>query len=154
MNITALFIKRPVMTTLVMLGIFLFGLIAYRQLPVSDYPTVDYPTISVNASLSGASPETMAATVAQPLEKAFSAIAGIDNITSTSSLGSSSITIQFALDRDIDAPAQAVTAPMSAPQTTGPTNLVPPPYRRGKPGASPVRFYALTSHDLPLSTLD
>jgi HAE1 family hydrophobic/amphiphilic exporter-1 len=154
MNITALFIKRPVMTTLVMLGIFLFGLIAYRQLPVSDYPTVDYPTISVNASLSGASPETMAATVAQPLEKAFSAIAGIDNITSTSSLGSSSITIQFALDRDIDAAAQDVSAAMSAAQTTLPTNLIPPSYRKQNPAASPILFYALTSHDLPLSTLD
>src|SRR3984885_3963907 len=154
MNITALFIKRPVMTTLVMLGIFLFGLIAYRQLPVSDYPTVDYPTISVNASLSGASPETMAATVAQPLEKAFSAIAGIDNITSTSSLGQSSITIQFGLDRDIDAAAQDVSAAMSAAQTTLPTSLIPPSYRKQNPAAAPILFYALTSHDLPVSTLD
>ena len=84
MNFTGLFIRRPVMTTLVMLGIFLFGLISYRSLAVSDLPTVDFPTINVNASLAGASPETMAATVATPLEKAFSAIAGIDNITSTS----------------------------------------------------------------------
>jgi HAE1 family hydrophobic/amphiphilic exporter-1 len=153
-NITALFIRRPVMTTLVMLGIFLFGLIAYRQLPVSDYPTVDFPTISVNANLSGASPETMAATVAQPLEKAFSAIAGIDNITSTSSLGQTSITIQFALDRNIDAAAQDVSAAMSAAQTTLPTNLIPPSYRKQNPAAAPIIFYALTSHDLPVSTLD
>jgi hydrophobic/amphiphilic exporter-1 (mainly G- bacteria), HAE1 family len=153
-NITGLFIRRPVMTTLVMLGIFLFGVIAYQQLPVSDYPTVDFPTISVNASLSGASPETMAATVAQPLEKAFSAIAGIDNITSTSSLGQSSITIQFALDRSIDAAAQDVSAAMSAAQTTLPTNLIPPSYHKQNPAAAPILFYALTSHDLPVSTLD
>src|ERR1019366_6682811 len=101
MNFTTLFIKRPVMTTLVMIGILVFGIVSYRNLPVSDLPTVDYPTISVNASLPGASPETMAATVATPLEKAFSAIAGIDEITSTSALGSTSITLQFSLNRDV-----------------------------------------------------
>ncbi|HWZ59292.1 MAG TPA: efflux RND transporter permease subunit, partial [Gemmatimonadaceae bacterium] len=99
-------------------------------------------------------PETMAATVAEPLEKAFSAIAGIDNITSTSSLGQTSITIQFGLDRNIDAAAQDVSAAMSAAQTTLPTNLIPPSYRKQNPAAAPILFYALTSHDLPLSTLD
>jgi HAE1 family hydrophobic/amphiphilic exporter-1 len=153
-NFTGLFIRRPVMTTLVMLGIFLFGLIAYRQLPVSDLPTVDFPTISVNASLSGASPETMAATVAAPLEKAFSAIAGIDNITSTSSLGSTSITIQFALDRDVESAAQDVSAAMSAAQTTLPTQLLPPSYHKQNPAAAPILFFALTSSDLSLAELD
>ncbi|HEY2805957.1 MAG TPA: efflux RND transporter permease subunit, partial [Gemmatimonadales bacterium] len=97
MSFTAVFIKRPVMTTLLMIGLLVFGVVSYLKLPVSDLPAVDFPTINVSASLSGASPETMAATVATPLEKSFSAIAGIDNITSSSSLGSTQITLQFAL---------------------------------------------------------
>src|SRR5438445_12566235 len=110
MNISALFIRRPVMTTLVMMGILVFGLMAYRLLPVSDLPNVDYPTISVNASLPGASPETMASAVATPLEKQFSTIAGIDAMTSSSAQGSTSITLQFTLSRSIDAAAQDVQA--------------------------------------------
>ncbi|HLZ09918.1 MAG TPA: efflux RND transporter permease subunit, partial [Chloroflexota bacterium] len=151
---TALFIKRPVMTTLIMTGILLFGVIAYRQLPVSDLPTVDFPTISVNASLPGASPETMAATVATPLEKQFSTIAGIDNITSTSALGSTSVTIQFSLDRKIDAAAQDVNAAISAALPNLPTNIIPPSYRKQNPAARPILFYALTSSVLPLPTVD
>ena len=108
MNIAEPFIRRPVMTTLVMISFLFFGLLAYRRLPVNDLPTVDYPTITVSASLPGASPETMAAAVATPLEQQFSTIAGIDNMTSTSTLGSTSITIQFSLDRTIDAAAQDV----------------------------------------------
>src|SRR5207248_1271840 len=96
---TALFIRRPVMTALVMIGILFFGAVSYTRLAVSDLPTVDFPTIQVNANLPGASPETMAAAVATPLEKQFSTIAGIDNMTSSSGLGSTSITIQFSLDR-------------------------------------------------------
>jgi len=153
-NVTALFIRRPVMTTLLMLGILVFGVIAYRQLPVSDLPTVDYPTINVFASLSGASPETMAATVATPLEKAFSAIAGIDNITSSSTLGSTSITLQFSLDRDIDAAAQDVNAAISQTLSFLPSNIIPPSYRKQNPAAAPILFLALTSAELPLSTLD
>ena len=110
MNFSELFIRRPVTTVLVMVGILFFGITAYRRLPVSDLPTVDFPTITVNASLPGASPETMASAVATPLEKQFSTIAGIDNMTSTSSLGSTQITIQFSLDRNIDAAAQDVQA--------------------------------------------
>ena len=110
MNFTTLFIKRPVMTTLVMIGILVFGIVAYRQLPVSDLPNVDFPTVTVSATLPGTSPQTMAATVATPLEKQFSTIAGIDNMTSTSSLGQTQIVIQFALDRNIDAAAQDVQA--------------------------------------------
>src|ERR1700749_217549 len=108
MHFTTLFIKRPVMTTLIMVGILVFGIVAYGQLPVSDLPNVDFPTITVTATLPGTSPQTRAATVATPLEKQFSTIAGIDNMTSTSSLGQSQVVIQFALDRDIDAAAKDV----------------------------------------------
>src|SRR5215470_13423499 len=108
MNITEIFISRPVMTTLVMLGIVLFGVMGYQQLPVSDLPTVDFPTIQVNASLPGASPETLASAVALPLEKQFATIAGLNSINSTSSQGSTSITLQFDLNRNIDAAAQDV----------------------------------------------
>src|SRR4029434_3258771 len=101
MNIAEIFIRRPVMTTLVMLAILLFGILGYRALPVSDLPNVDFPTISVSASLPGASPETMASSVATPLERQFSTIAGLDSMTSTNALGSSQITLQFNLSRDI-----------------------------------------------------
>src|SRR6266700_1933362 len=110
MNISELFIRRPVMTTLVMLGILMFGIMAYRLLPVSDLPNVDFPTISVNAGLPGGNPETMAAAVATPLEKQFSTIAGLDAMTSSSTQGNTSITLQFTLSRDIDAAAQDVQA--------------------------------------------
>src|ERR1051325_9409723 len=106
MNVPELFIRRPVMTTLVMSGILLFGIISYRFLPVSDLPSVDYPTILVQANLPGASPETMASSVATPLERQFSTISGIDSMTSVSALGISLITIQFTLDRNIDAAGQ------------------------------------------------
>src|SRR5437660_9951393 len=108
MNIAAVFIRRPVMTTLVMVAILLFGVMAYRQLPVSDLPNVDYPTIQVSASLPGANPGTMASSVATPLEKQFSTIAGVDSMTSVSAQGLSQITIQFSLERNIDAAAQDV----------------------------------------------
>jgi HAE1 family hydrophobic/amphiphilic exporter-1 len=153
-NIPSLFIRRPVMTTLVMVAIFVFGIVAYRSLPVSDLPTVDYPTISVNASLPGASPETMAATVATPLEKSFSAIAGIDNITSTSTLGSTQITLQFALDRDVDAAAQDVNAAISGTLAQLPPSIIPPSYRKQNPSAAPILFLALTAKDMKLSDLD
>src|SRR6267142_5757168 len=113
-GISELFIRRPITTTLVMVGIVLFGLIGYRALPVSDLPTVDYPTINVNAGLPGANPETMAASVATPLERQFSGIAGIDSINSTNSQGSTSITLQFNLSRNIDAAAQDVQTAISA----------------------------------------
>src|SRR6478609_2500947 len=142
------------MTTLVMIAIFTFGVIAYLKLPVSDLPTVDYPTISVNASLPGASPETMAATVATPLEKSFSAIAGIDNITSSSSLGSTNVTLQFSPDRDIDAAAQDVNAAISATLAFLPSNIIPPSYRKQNPAASPILFFALTSNSMSLTDLD
>ena len=110
MSVPELFIRRPVMTTLVMSGILLFGLISYRYLAVSDLPNVDYPTILVQANLPGASPETMASAVATPLERQFTTIAGIDSMSSVSALGVSQITIQFSLSRNIDAAAQDVQA--------------------------------------------
>src|SRR5262249_3851690 len=103
MNIAEPFIRRPKATALIKSGILIFGVMGYRLLPVNDLPNVDFPTIQVSASLPGANPETMAASVATPLEKQFSTIAGVDNMTSTSSLGASQITIQFSLDRNIDA---------------------------------------------------
>ncbi len=143
------------MTTLVSLGILLFGLMAYPLLPVSDLPTVDFPTISVSASLSGASPETMASAVATPLEKQFSTIAGLDSMTSSSSLGNTQITLQFSLDRDVDAAAQDVQAAIAQTLRQLPSDMTTPPsYRKVNPADSPIMFMALTSATLPLSTLD
>ncbi|HKW08967.1 MAG TPA: efflux RND transporter permease subunit [Gemmatimonadaceae bacterium] len=154
MNFTTVFIKRPVMTTLVMIGILVFGIVAYRQLAVSDLPNVDFPTITVSATLPGTSPQTMAATVATPLEKAFSTIAGIDNMTSTSSLGQSQIVIQFALDRNIDAAAQDVQAAIAQTIRQLPQGIIPPSYQKTNPADAPILTLALTSTEVPLSTLD
>ncbi len=154
MNLSALFVRRPVMTVLVMIGIVVFGISAYRKLPVSDLPTVDYPTISVSASLPGASPETMAAAVATPLEKQFSTIAGIDNMTSTSALGSTSITLQFSLQRDIDGAAQDVQSAIGAVLRQLPSGIIPPSYRKVNPADQAIVYFALTSKLLPLSKLD
>ena len=154
MNFTELFIRRPVMTTLVMAGILIFGLVAYRQLPVSDLPAVDYPTISVSASLSGASPETMASSVATPLEKQFSTIPGVETMTSTSTQGSSQISLQFALSRDIDAAAQDVQAAISQAQRQLPRDVLPPSFRKVDPSSSPILYYALRTTTLPLPQLN
>ena len=143
------------MTTLIMLAIIVAGVLGYRLLPVSDLPTVDFPTISVFASLPGASPETMASTVATPLEKQFSTIAGIDNMTSSSSLGSTQVTIQFNLSRDIDAAAQDVQAAIAAVSRQLPRDMPSPPsYQKVNPAASPILFIALTSPTLPLYQLN
>ncbi len=154
MSISDLFIKRPVMTTLVMMGILVFGLMAYRLLSVSNLPNVDFPTISVGASLPGASPETMASAVATPLEKQFSTIAGVDQMTSSSSLGSTSITLQFTLDRNIDAAAQDVQAAISKTLRQLPTGIVPPSYQKVNPADQPIIYYAMSSGTLSLSDLD
>ena len=154
MNFTELFIRRPVMTTLVMAGMLIFGLVAYRQLPVSDLPAVDYPTISVSASLSGASPETMASSVATPLEKQFSTIPGVETMTSTSTQGSTSISLQFALSRDIDAAAQDVQAAISQAQRQLPRDVLPPSFRKVDPSSSPILYYALRTTTLPLPQLN
>jgi HAE1 family hydrophobic/amphiphilic exporter-1 len=154
MSISGLFIRRPVMTTLVMAGALIFGVLGYRRLPVSDLPNVDFPTISVNASLPGASPETMASAVATPLEREFSTIAGIQVMTSTSSTGQTSIQLQFALDRDIDAAAQDVQAAIASAQTDLPSELLPPRYRKQNPADSPILYLSLTSKTLPLSQVN
>ncbi len=154
MNISALFIRRPVMTTLVMMGILVFGLMAYRLLPVSNLPNVDFPTITVSASLPGASPETMASAVATPLEKQFSTIAGVDQMTSSSNLGSTNITLVFTLDRNIDAAAQDVQAAISKTLRQLPTGIVPPSYQKVNPADQPIVYYAMSSGTLSLPELD
>jgi HAE1 family hydrophobic/amphiphilic exporter-1 len=155
MNVAQPFINRPVMTTLVMSAILLFGIVAHQFLPVSDLPSVDYPTIQVTANLPGASPETMAAAVATPLEKQFSTIAGIDSMTSASALGSTRITIQFSLDRDIDAAAQDVQSAISKASRQLPPGMpTPPTFNKVNPADSPILFLSLTSPTLPLSKVD
>ncbi len=154
MNFTALFIKRPVMTTLVMLAILAFGTMSYQKLAVSDLPNVDYPTLTVSAALPGASPETMASAVATPLEKQFTTIAGIDNMVSSSSLGSTNITIQFTLDRSIDAAAQDVQAAISKTLRDLPPGIVPPSLQKTNPADEPFLYLNLRSKTLPLSALD
>src|SRR5476651_2651717 len=155
MSVPELFIRRPVMTTLVMSGILLFGIVGFRQLPVSDLPSVDYPTVSVSANLPGASPETMASAVATPLEKQFSTIAGVDSMSSISSVGSASITIQFSLDRNIDAAAQDVQSAISKASRQLPPNMpTPPTYQKVNPADSPIIFLAMSSPTLPMSDVD
>ena len=155
MSISEIFIRRPVMTTLVMFGILLFGIVGFMTLPVSDLPSVDYPTISVSANLPGASPEVMASAVATPLEKQFSTIAGVDSMTSSSSQGSAQITIQFSLDRSIDAAAADVQAAIAKAARQLPPNLpAPPTYSKVNPADSPVIYIAMSSSTLPLSVVD
>ncbi|NOV32597.1 multidrug efflux RND transporter permease subunit [Methylomonas sp. ZR1] len=149
MNISVLFIHRPVATTLLTLGVALAGIIAFLQLPVAPLPQVDFPTISVSANLPGASPETMAATVATPLERALGRIAGISEMTSASSLGSTRITLQFDLNRDIDGAARDVHAAINAASSLLPSNLPNRPnYRKVNPADSPILILALTSTSL------
>ena len=155
MNLSELFIRRPVMTGLVMIGILAFGIVSYRALPVAALPNVDFPTIQVSAALPGASPETMASAVALPLEKEFSLIAGIDSMNSTSILGSTQITIQFSLDRDIDAAAQDVQSAISrAIRQLPPTMSTPPSFRKVNPADAAIFYLALTSDTLPMWSVD
>jgi hydrophobic/amphiphilic exporter-1 (mainly G- bacteria), HAE1 family len=154
-NFCELFVRRPVMTVLVMVGILIFGLAAYRMLPVSTLPNVDFPTIQVTAELPGASPETMAASVATVLEKQFSTIAGISEMTSVNGQGVSRVTIQFTLDRDIDAAAQDVNSAIASAARQLPTTMpAPPSLRKVNPGDQPIYYLALTSGTLPLSTVN
>ena len=155
MNIAELFVRRPVMTVLVMTGILIFGLIGYRLLPVNALPNVDFPTIQVSANLPGANPDTMASAVATPLEKQFSTIAGIDSMTSVSTSGQSTITMQFALDRNIDAAAQDVQSAIAAAARSLPSTLpTPPTQRKVNPADFPILNLALTSATQPLSVVD
>jgi HAE1 family hydrophobic/amphiphilic exporter-1 len=155
MNVAELFIKRPVMTTLVMLAILLFGVMAYRTLPVSDLPNVDFPTILVSASLPGAAPDTMASAVAMPLEKQFSTIAGIDSMTSSSSQGFTQITLQFNLSRSLDAAAQDVNSMIAKAGRDLPQSMpYPPSYQKVNPADSPILYLSLSSPTLRLSDVD
>jgi hydrophobic/amphiphilic exporter-1 (mainly G- bacteria), HAE1 family len=155
MNLAALFIQRPITTTLVILGILVFGVMAYRLLPVSDLPAIDFPTIAVSASLPGASPETMASAVALPLEKQFSTISGLDSMNSTSSQGSTNITLQFTLTRNIDAAAQDVQSMIArAARQLPPQMPAPPSYSKVNPGDFPVIFLSLRSSTLPLTAVN
>ena len=155
MSLTDPFVRRPIMTTLVMISILGAGLLAYFRLPVSDLPNVDFPTINVSASLPGAEPETMASSVATPLEKQFSTIAGIESMTSTSALGSTSITIQFDLSRNIDAAAQDVQAAISQAQADLPTEMpTPPSFRKVNPAEQPILMLVAHSESLPLSKVN
>ncbi|MET3652126.1 efflux RND transporter permease subunit [Dyella japonica] len=155
MNLPALCIQRPVMTTLLMVALLVFGVAAYPKLPVNELPNVDFPTITVNASLPGAAPETMATAVATPLENQLSTIAGIQSMTSTSALGSTSITLTFELDRNIDGAAQDVQAAISSAQRQLPTNMpTPPTFRKVNPADAPILYLTLRSRTQPLSVVD
>jgi HAE1 family hydrophobic/amphiphilic exporter-1 len=154
-NLSELFIRRPVMTVLVMASILLAGLIGYRQLPVSDLPNVDFPTIFVGANLPGASPMTMASAVATVIEKECSSIPGLDSMSSSSRMGQTRVTLQFTLDRDIDAIAQDVQAALTRAQPRLPDAMTSPPfYRRSNPAAQPVLNITLNSPTVPLAQLD
>ena len=155
MNLPELCIRRPVMTTLLMAAFVIFGLIAYRALPVSELPSVDFPTISVTANLPGASPETMAGAVATPLENQFATIAGLDSMSSVSALGSTAITLQFSLNKNIDAAAQDVQAAIAAAQRKLPPSMpTPPSFRKINPADAPIFFIALSSPTLPLPVVN
>jgi HAE1 family hydrophobic/amphiphilic exporter-1 len=155
MNLPELCIRRPVMTTLLTVALVVFGVIGYRVLPVSDMPNVEFPTISIRASLPGASPETMAAAVATPIESQLSTIAGIESMSSTSSLGSTSITLQFALGRNIDNAAQDVQTALSSAQRTLPREMTTlPSFRKSNPADRPILFITMSSPTLPLSQVD
>jgi HAE1 family hydrophobic/amphiphilic exporter-1 len=155
MNVAEIFIRRPVMTTLVMLGILMFGIMGYRLLPVSDLPNVDFPTILVSASLPGATPDTMASAVAMPLEKQFSTIAGVDSMTSSSAQGSTQITLQFNLSRNLDAAAQDVQSMIAKAARDLPQNLPSPPsYQKVNPADQPILYLSLSSPTLRLSDVD
>ena len=155
MSITDFFIRRKVTTTLFMTAILVFGVLSYFSLPVSDLPTVEYPTIQVQAALPGANPDTMASSVATPLEKEFSTIAGIDSMSSSSSLGATNITLQFDLSRNIDAAAQDVQAAISRAGGNLPTNMPSPPsYSKVNPAAQPIVYMSCKSNTMTPAQLD
>ncbi|MBL0940914.1 MAG: efflux RND transporter permease subunit [Gemmatimonadaceae bacterium] len=154
MNLSEIWIKRPVMTTLVMTAVLIFGAVAYNRLAVSDLPTIDYPTITVSANLPGASPEVMATSVATPLEQQFATISGIDNITSSSSQGSTNVTIQFALDRDIDKAAADVQSGISKTLRQLPQGINPPSYNKANAADAPIMMYSLNSDVLSRTELN
>jgi HAE1 family hydrophobic/amphiphilic exporter-1 len=155
MNPSEIFIKRPIATSLLMLGIAVFGVVAYRTLPVSDLPNVDFPTLNVNAGLPGGDPTTMASAVASPLERQFTTIAGLDEMTSSSSMGSSNVTLQFDLSRDIDSATVDVQTAIAEVMPLLPAGMPSPPsFRKQNPADQPIMFLGLTSQSMTLSALD
>jgi len=155
MNLTELFIRRPVMTALLMIGLLLFGVQGYRTLPVSDLPTIDFPTLQVEANLPGASPETMASSVAAVLERQFTTIAGLDNMTSSSGRGRTNVTLQFTLDRNIDGAALDVQNAVSAVLRKLPPNMpAPPSIQKVNPTDQPIIQLSMTSATMPMTAVD
>src|SRR6266581_613129 len=155
MNISEIFIRRPIATSLLMVGIALFGVIAYRALPVSDLPQVDYPTLNVSAGLPGGDPGTMASSVASPLERQFTTIAGLDSMTSRSGSGNANITLQFDLNRDIDSATVDVQTAIAAVMPLLPAGMPSAPsFRKNNPNEQPIMMLNLTSNTLTLSALD
>src|SRR5579871_3771965 len=155
MRISEPFIRRPIATSLLMMGILLLGVVAYPMLPVAPLPQVDFPTVQVSAKLPGASPETMASSVAQPLEYQFAAIPGVSQLTSSSVLGATQITVQFQLNRNIDAAAQDIQSAIDAAGGQLPKNLPSPPsYKKVNPADSPILVMSVHSDVLPLTVVD
>src|SRR5215468_7376797 len=155
MNISEIFIRKPIATSLLMVAIAVFGVLSYSALPVSDLPNVDFPTLTVTASLPGANPETMANSVATPLERQFTSIAGVDSMISTNSMSSSMITLQFDLGRDIDGAAVDVQTAIAACMPLLPPGMPnPPSFRKSNPGDFPILMLALSSTTLPMSVLN
>jgi len=155
MHLSAVFIRRPIMASLLMAAFILAGLFGYSNLPVSELPNVDFPTIDVNAGLPGADAETMASSVATPLEKQFSLIAGVDSMTSSSGQGNTRITLQFQLDRNIDAAFQDVQAAVSAAARQLPRDMPSPPsIRKSNPAEEGIFYLSVSSQTLPLSVVD
>src|SRR5215472_13836684 len=155
MNISEIFIRRPIATSLLMLAIAMFGVLAYRALPVSDLPQVDYPTLNVNASLPGADPGTMASSVASPLERQFTTIAGLDSMVSRSGSGGTNVTLQFDLDRDIDSATVDVQTAIAAVTPLLPQGMpAPPSFKKNNPNDQPILQLMLTSDVIPMSQLD
>ncbi|HEY1426201.1 MAG TPA: efflux RND transporter permease subunit, partial [Caulobacteraceae bacterium] len=155
MNISAPFIRRPIATSLIAAAFFVLGVVGFMNLPVAALPEVDFPTIQVSASLPGASPETTASNIAQPLERQFSQIPGVTELTSVSSQGSANVTIQFELSRNIDLAEEDVQTAISAASGQLPTNLPSAPrVRKTNPADAPIMIIGLTSETLPLATVD
>jgi HAE1 family hydrophobic/amphiphilic exporter-1 len=155
MNISEIFIRRPIATSLIMLGIAVFGVLAYRALPVSDLPDVDFPTINVSATLPGGDPAMMASGVASPLERQFTSIAGVDEMSSSNSMGSSSVTLQFDLNRDIDSAAVDVQTAIAAVMPLLPPGMpAPPSFRKFNPANQPILIVGIGSRTVPLASLD
>src|SRR2546422_3231226 len=155
MNLSEIFIRRPIARSVLMAGIALFGVVAYRGLPVSELPQVDYPTLNVSASLPGGDPVTMASSVASPLERQFTTIAGLDSMTSRSSAGSTNVTLQFDLGRDIDSATVDVQTAIAAVMPLLPAGMTSAPsFRKNNPADQPIMTLNLTSNTLPMSVLD